>query len=76
MSWVKLILALVNLANGIFGWLHDRGLIKEGEDRAVARALAQMAARSTTIKEIDERFARMSPEDVTRYLDQQGDFRD
>jgi hypothetical protein len=31
---LSLVLALVKLANLLFGWLHDNALIKEGEDRA------------------------------------------
>jgi hypothetical protein len=74
MSWISLVLALLKLANIIFGWLHDNRLIKEGEDRAVAKALLEMAKRSKVIKEIDERFAKMTPEQVNRELE--GDFRD
>lgn len=74
MNWISLILALVKLANLIFGWLHENEMIKEGEDRAVAKALAEMAKRSTTIREIEGRFANMTPEQVNRELEQ--DFRD
>lgn len=74
MNWISLILALVKLANLIFGWLHENAMIKEGEDRAVAKALAEMAKRSTTIREIEGRFANMTPEQVNRELEQ--DFRD
>jgi hypothetical protein len=73
-NWVSLVLACLKLANLIFGWLHENELIKEGEDRAVARALAEMAKRSTTIRQIEGRFANMTPEQVNREL--QGDFRD
>lgn len=76
MSWINLILALLKVANIIFGWLHDNAKIKEGEDRAVARALAEMATRSTTIKEVEERFAKMTPADIVADIDKQGDFRD
>jgi hypothetical protein len=71
---LSFVLALVKLANLLFGWLHDNALIKEGEDRAVAKALAEMAKRSTTIRKIEGRFANMTPEQVNRELEQ--DFRD
>lgn len=71
---LSLVIALVKLANILFGWLHDNALIKEGEDRAVAKALAEMAARSTTLKEVENKFAGMTPEQVNRALE--GDFRD
>jgi hypothetical protein len=35
---VSLVIALLKLANSIYGWLHDSALIKEGEDRQVAKA--------------------------------------
>jgi K+/H+ antiporter YhaU regulatory subunit KhtT len=70
---VSLVIALLKLANSIYGWLHDSALIKEGEDRQVAKALAEMAARSTTLREIESRFSKMTPEQVSRELEQ--DFR-
>jgi hypothetical protein len=71
---ISVVLALLRLANTLFGWLHDNALIKEGEDRQVAKALAEMAKRSTTLKEVESRFSKMTPEQVTRELEQ--DFRD
>lgn len=37
-GWLNIILALVSAAKAIMQWLHDRQMIKAGEDAAVARA--------------------------------------
>lgn len=74
MTWVNLVLALLKFANTVFAWLHDNQMIKEGEDRQIAKALAEMAKRSTTLREIESRFAKMTPEEINRELE--GDFRD
>jgi hypothetical protein len=73
-SIVSLVLALLKLANIAFTWLHEKRLIKKGEDRQIAKALAEMASRSTTIREVESRFLNMTPEQVNRELE--GDFRD
>jgi hypothetical protein len=71
---VSLVLALLKAAAAIYGWLHERELIQTGEDRQITAALLEMAARSKVLKEVDDRFATMTPEQVNREL--QGDFRD
>lgn len=76
MSWLNLILLLLKVADKLFAHLHDSKMMQAGEDRQVAKALTQMSARSTTIKEIEEQFGKMSIEDIKKYLDQEGDYRD
>lgn len=73
-SWATIVVYLLKIANAIFSWAHENQLIQAGEDRQVARELVEMAKRSTTIKLVDERFAKITPEDVNREL--ANDFRD
>lgn len=75
-SWVSIALQVLKLANVLFGWLHDRGVVKATEDRLFAQQIAEMARRSTTLKEIESRFSKMTPEEVIREIADHGDFRD
>jgi putative heme iron utilization protein len=75
-SWVSLVIALLKLANSIYGWLHDNALIKEGEDRQIAKALAEMARRSTVLKQVAAGVDKMTDKQVIDALDKSGDFRD
>jgi hypothetical protein len=76
MSWVSAVLALIRMADGIFKWLHDQGKIQEGEDRAVLRALKEVASRSARAKEIDEEYRKKTDQQIIADVEQQGDFRD
>ncbi len=76
MTYASIILALLQLANWLFGRAHDQGLIQEGEDRAIARQILEMQARSTTLKALEAKRAGMTPEDIVRELDGNADFRD
>lgn len=71
---IQIILLLLKGANSMFAALHDKRLIQAGDDRAVARALTEMAARSTTIKEIEDRFAALPHDKIVEEL--KDDFRD
>lgn len=74
MSWISLILALLKLANNLYSWAHDNGKIKEGEERQILKASMEIAKRSKLAKEIDDRFAHATPEEVEKELEK--DFRD
>lgn len=76
MSWLNLILLLLKVADKLFAHLHDSRLLKAGEDKQVAKALTEMSARSTTLKEVEEKFGKMSIEDIKKYLNEEGDYRD
>lgn len=74
MSWISLILGLLKLANLILEDRQKRGLIREGEDRAVAKALLEMANRRKSVQAIQEEYAKLPHSEVLKRLE--GDFRD
>ena len=76
MTWIKIVLLLLQIADTLFKRQHDNGLVQEGEDRAVAMALLAMQSRSTTLKALDEKRATMTPEEIMRELEGNHDFRD
>lgn len=73
---VKVILMLMKWADSLFSYLHEQSLIKEGEDRAVARAALAVAARSKRAREIEAEYMKMPIEEVRKQLEKEGDFRD
>lgn len=52
MSWIKLAILLLQLANKIVQWGQEKRLITEGEDREIARQNAEMLKRSQAAKQI------------------------
>ena len=44
-AWLSLILALIGLTNAVFSFARERGLIRQGEEKAVADALRKAAAK-------------------------------
>lgn len=74
MSWVSLLIIVLKFAYALYNKAHDEGLIKEGEDRQITKMLMEMTKRSKVAKEIDDRFAHATPEEVEKALDK--DFRD
>lgn len=73
-TWIKLALALMQVAKALIDRAQANQLMSAGEDRAVARQLTAMAANLKTIREIEDRFAQLPHEEVIKELDQ--DFRD
>lgn len=63
MSWVSIILGLLKLANVIFQWAQEQKWIKEGEDRAIAAATAEILRKSNYAKAaLDEMHGRTDAE--------------
>jgi hypothetical protein len=56
-TWVKLLLALLAMGNSIANIIRERKLLQAGEDLALAKGMAQLAARlelgQTVQKEIE-----------------------
>lgn len=73
---ISLVVALLKLANLIFGYLHDNALIKQGEDQAVAKALAEMSRRLTILKAEADRVNKLSDKEVLDELAKNNDLRD
>lgn len=73
---VKIILMLMGWADSLFAYLHEQQWIKEGEDRAIARAALALAARSKRAREIEAEYSKMPFDKVREELEKQGDFRD
>lgn len=46
MSWVKIVLALLALADALVRWLSQRQALKAGEDAAIARASQAILRRT------------------------------
>jgi hypothetical protein len=54
MSWVKLLVLVVTLIKQFTTYLHDKGLIKEGETKAVAEALSRAQAEIALVVKTTE----------------------
>ena len=54
MNWVKLVLGLVTLLRQFSQYLHDRNLLKQGETKAVAEALAKASEQLTKAQKVRE----------------------
>ena len=75
-SLIGIASAFLKLANFIFGYVRDRGLEKVGEDREKLRAFYELNAVSQRLKEINEQYDRMTPEQIRADIEAKGDFRD
>lgn len=49
-SWFSLALALIRIADGIIGWLREKGQLDAGRDAEVAKASAAILAKSAFAK--------------------------
>lgn len=76
MDWISLALALVKLANLIFGRVRDRALEQVGEDREKLRQFHEMQAISSRLKDSDARYDNMTAADIRADIEAAGDFRD
>jgi len=66
---------LLKLANGIFQSIQQDKLIALGEDRQAAKALLALNETSRALKDIDERFDKMTDTEVQDEITKQGDWR-
>lgn len=66
----------LKLANGIFESIQQDKLIALGEDRQSAKALLALNENSKALKEVDERFDKMTDAEIKAKLEADGDFRD
>lgn len=73
---LSILLLILRGANSLFAYLQEKKLISEGEDRQIAKQLLEMSARSTTIRQVSEKWARMSDAQVFDEINKSGDFRD
>jgi hypothetical protein len=64
MGWVSLALALLKFVNGIMTWAHERGLISQGYDKAIAEVTQSIFVKTEAGKAIMEKVNAMSPEEV------------
>lgn len=68
MSWVSLILALLQLANKLLEWGQQQKWIREGEAIAVAKATAEILRKTEYAKQALAEFAGKSDTDVDAFL--------
>lgn len=68
MSWISLVLALLNIASKLLDWLQEQKWIAEGEARAVAKASAEILRKTQYGKDALAEFADKSDADVDAFL--------
>lgn len=68
MIWVKLALVALQVANAIMEWAHERELISEGYDKAIAEQSQAILAKTTAGKAILEKVNGLSDADVDAQL--------
>ena len=76
MDWLGLALALVKFGLAIFNKFQDQAKEKIGEDREKLRQFTAMQEISTKLKEVDERFAKMTDAEIKADIEGNKDFRD
>lgn len=76
MSWITLALSLVKFANYLFETFQTRAIAQVGEDREKLKTFTAMQEISNKLKEVDERFSKMTDADIKAEIEKQGDFRD
>ena len=64
MGWVSLALALLRFVNGIMNWAHERELISQGYDEAIAEVTQSILVKTTAGKAIMEKVNAMSDAEV------------
>ena len=68
MSWVSLILALISAASKIYNWRRDQKLLDAGEDRQIAKALAEQLRKTDYVKQALEDAHAMSDDELAKRL--------
>lgn len=68
MSWVSLILGLLQLANRLLQWGQEQKWINEGEAKAIAKASAEILRKTEYAKQALEEAAAMSDADLDKWL--------
>lgn len=68
MMWGKIILLGLELLNRLFGYFQEQKWIKEGEDRAIARASAEIMRKSNYAKDALTEFENKPAADVDDFL--------
>jgi hypothetical protein len=63
-SWISLALALLKFVNGIMNWAHERKLIAQGYDEAIAEVTQSILVKTTAGKAIMDKVNRMSDAEV------------
>jgi hypothetical protein len=63
-GWVSFALALLKFVNGIMTWAHERGLISQGYDKAIAEVTQSIFVKTEAGRAIMEKVNAMSPEEV------------
>ena len=76
MSWISLALALVKLANYLFENHKTAAQEQVGEDRERLRQFTAMQEISAKLKEVDERFDKMTDAEIKVDIESKNDFRD
>lgn len=68
MSWIGVILAVIQLVNKLLSYGQQQKWIREGEDRAVAKALAEVLRKTEYAKQALAEFTGKSDADVDDFL--------
>lgn len=76
MDWVSLALTVVKLGLAIFKHFERQAQQRIGEDREKLKQFTAMQELSSKLKEVDERFAKMTDDEVKSDIESKGDFRD
>jgi hypothetical protein len=72
LSWVKLAIALLKLANSYLTWARERELVSEGQDREIARETAAILAQSQFAKDTMQAVSALNDTQVDDVLKQLG----
>ena len=73
MTWVKIVLLLLQLSRSILAWLEREKAIKEGERRILAQELAAVAAAAQIASEVRAEVEKLFDAQIDDAL--AGDFR-
>lgn len=64
MTWIQLAILLLKVVNSIISWAHDRRLIDQGYQQAIAEQLAAIAVKTQLKDKIRSEIDALSEKDI------------
>lgn len=64
MSWISFALALLKFVNSIMNWAHERALVSQGYDEAIAEVARSILVKTEAGKKMMEKVNAMSDAEV------------
>ena len=73
MTYIKLVVFLLQITQSLIRWMDERKLISEGEQRVIAKQLAAVAKAAKIARQVQQDVQNKTDEEIDAAL--RGDFR-